>query len=345
MSKKFRLVWLAALPLASWAFAACADKDDPSKWQTAGSDDGSGGTGAEGGAAGATAGGDVEYGKYLVDNVIACPDCHTPRNMMGAPIVEEYMSGWECFGSVEIEGEVNCLNSRNLTNDATGLKNRTDDEIKTMITQGLRPSATGDEALHPAMPYYVFANLKAEDLDAIVAYLRTIPAVEHEVPRSAALFEVPAPANPIDKETIPMPLEDYEAYDSALRGRYLATQSGLCMECHSPHQMGSPTVIDPDEFFIGGEEFAIGLPVTPVSKNLTSDEATGLGSWSVEDIVKVLTEGTDKAGDGICPPMPAGPMAAYGGLTAADALDIAHYIKSLPPKENEVVDMCTWPPM
>jgi len=258
---------------------------------------------------------------------------------MGAPMMDRYMAGVECF--VELPtGE--CLHSRNLTNDETGLKNRTDDEIKTMIRDGIRPSATGDEALHPIMPYYVFANTADEDLDAIVAYLRTIPAVEHALPRSDELFAVEAPANPLDPDTIPMPADDYPEFESAVRGRYLTTQVGLCIECHTPHEQGAD-VLDPDKFFQGGEAFDLGLPAIPVSKNLTSDE-TGLAEWTVEDIVKLLKEGIDKNGDGACPPMPVGPMAAYGGLTDDDALDIANYLKSLPAIENEIADMCTWPP-
>jgi hypothetical protein len=82
----------------------------------------------------------------------------------------------------------------------------------------------------------------------------------------------------------------------------------------------------------------------PVSKNLTSDVETGLGDWSTEDIVEVIKEGTDKHGDGICPPMPVGPIGAFGGMTDADALDVAHYIKSLPPVVHAIEDVCTFPP-
>jgi hypothetical protein len=42
--------------------------------------------------------------------------------------------------------------------------------------------------------------------------------------------------------------------------------------------------------------------------------------------------------------MPVGPMGAFGGLTDADALDIAHYVKSLPAKVNMIEDVCTFPP-
>jgi hypothetical protein len=109
--------------------------------------------------------------------------------------------------------------------------------------------------------------------------------------------------------------------------------------------VNAPNVLDYSAFFQGGERFEIGLPVAPVSPNLTSDPETGLGDWTVDDVVRVLKQGTDEAGEALCPPMPAGPMSAYGGLTDGDALDIAHYIKSLPPAVNAVEDLCTWPPM
>lgn len=324
--------WMTAVLALSLA-AGCGDDESVPGDQASGGSAGSGGAAAEEDP--------VDRGRYLVDHVIACPDCHTPRDEMGAPLQDRYMAGVECFVPLE---NGSCLNTPNLTNDATGLANRTDDEIKTMITTGVRPTATGDEALNPFMPYYVFHNMRESDLNAVVAYLRSIPAVEHAVPRSGPEFEVSEPVNPIDLDTIPMPAEDYANQDSALRGRYLATQVGLCIECHTPHEEG-PNVLDPSKYFQGGERFEIGLPVVPVSKNLTSDQRTGLGDWSVREIMEVLKDGVDLENKGICPPMPAGPMAAYGGLTDDDARDIANYLKSLPPIENEIEDMCTWPPM
>ena len=79
------------------------------------------------------------------------------------------------------------LGTRNLTNDATGLKNRTDAEIKNMFQNGLRPTATGMAPLNPFMPYYVFHNMTDADADAVVAYLRTVPAVTNTIPRRAPL--------------------------------------------------------------------------------------------------------------------------------------------------------------
>lgn len=344
MFARLSFVLLAGLGLA----LACSSDDDDTQGTggAAGKGGSSGASGAPttpggmGGEGGATESPLVARGEYLVNHVAACPDCHTPHDEMGAPILDKFLSGWECI--VKLEND-SCLNSRNLTNDETGLKNRTDDEIKTMIRDGLRPTATGNEPLFPMMPYYVFHNMKDEDLDAIVAYLRTVPAVEHAVPKSGEEFKIPAAAEPIDPDLIPMPADDYAELDSALRGRYLAGQIGICMECHTKHVMDSPVPLDTDMLFAGGEEFDLGFPVVPISKNLTSDEATGLGKWKTADIVKVLKEGTAKDGTGICPPMPVGPMGAFGGLTDADALDIANYIKSLPPIENKIDDVCTFP--
>jgi mono/diheme cytochrome c family protein len=251
------------------------------------------------------------------------------------------------------DGGVARLGSRNLTNDATGLKNRTDDEIKAMFMNGLRPTATGMEPLFPIMPYYVFHNLAAADADAIVAYLRTIPAVNNEIPRRDPMFDLPGPANYLNPANIPTPaLGNDAAQESALRGRYLAAESGLCIECHTQHLTGPDAggdVLTPGMYFAGGEDFsaffASTLMIHPVSKNLTSDGTTGLGNWTAQDIVTVLKMGRAKDGTGICPPMPAGPMGAYGGLTDGDALDIANYIKSLPAIVHDVPDMCVFPPV
>jgi hypothetical protein len=150
--------------------------------------------------------------------------------------------------------------------------------------------------------------------------------------------------------SIPMPMAGYADTAAAMRGRYLAGQAGLCMECHSKHLPMGPTALDETKLFQGGEEFTGILgPMVPIrSKNLTSDMMTGLGSWTLQQVVTAITDGKDKDNKGICPPMPTGKigpdmMAGYGNLTAGDAMDIAHYIKSLPPATNMVPDMCSLP--
>jgi hypothetical protein len=309
-------------------------------------------------------------GQYLVNVVIGCPDCHTPKNAMGQPDMSKFLAGNANF-VVLPNGDK--LGSRNLTNDATGLKNRTDDEIKNMFQNGKRPiqeagdagtsdggaddggAADGGDAgapagsnafLNPVMPYYVFHNMTDADANAIVAYLRTVPGVNNEIPRRGPSFDVPAPANYLDPTKIPQPLDSYTGDKaSAMRGRYLASESGLCIECHTEHLMSGPDPLDTTKFFQGGEDFssffATTLMIHPISANLTSDNATGLGTWTLMDVLNVLKKGKDKEGMGICPPMP---VAAYANLADNDATDIANYIKSLPPATNMINDMCSFPP-
>ena len=57
----------------------------------------------------------------------------------------------------------------------------------------------------------------------------------------------------------------------------------------------------------------------------------------------MVHKGKDRTDGGVCPPMPSGPMGAYGGLTDQDALDIANYIIGLPPIDNAVPNGCVAP--
>jgi mono/diheme cytochrome c family protein len=286
-------------------------------------------------------------GKYLVQNVVACSDCHTPNLSSGAPNMALYLAGNANFVKLP-SGDA--MGSPNLTPDkATGLGGFTAAQIKRMFMDGVLPSDGGTAALNPIMPYYVFHNMASEDADAIVAYLQSLQAISNPIPNRSATFDVSVPAEYLDPVTIPTPADSYPQKASALRGRYLAAESGLCIECHTQHLPPGPKTLDTSRFFQGGEDFssffAGTLKIHPVSANLTSDATTGLGDWTAEQIVTVLKLGKDDHGDGICPPMPVGPNGAYGGLTAQDALDIANYIKSLPPAVHDVPDICQWPPL
>jgi mono/diheme cytochrome c family protein len=286
----------------------------------------------------------VARGDYLVNHVDACGDCHTPRNPDGSPDTTRLFAGVDCLVDVApMDDNVGCLSSRNLTNDPTGLANRTDKEVMDMFQKGMRP---GGEFLNPFMPYYVFANMTDDDAKSVVAYLRTLPAVSHTVMAQQPPWNnVTAPAPALDPATIP---KDPNETKSTKNGRYLAALGGICIECHTPSAaMGASRPIDVTRFFAGGRDFGGVVPSPPFpahiySANLTQD-ATGLAGWTPAEIVKVLHQGIDDQGDGICPPMPVGPMGAFGGLTDSDAQDIANYILTIPPIVNSNPNDCVVP--
>jgi mono/diheme cytochrome c family protein len=288
----------------------------------------------------------VERGEYLVVSMGACADCHTPRLPTGALDESKALSGVECFIDVDkTKDDFGCIHSRNLTDHETGLKNRSDQEIKDLFMKGERPDG---KYLHPVMPYYVFGNMTDADADAIVAYLRTVKGVDHMVPPSQAPFlppEMPAPVVP--KAKLPKPTASYSDQKAAMRGMYLAANFGVCMECHTGrNEMGGFLV---DKLFEGGNRFGrdeLGLPpVFPeaiYTPNLTPHE-TGIKGWSVDNIVSAIKKGIDKDKKPLCPPMPSGPMGAFGGITDGDARDIAHYLLSLAPKDNMIAGECDVP--
>lgn len=287
----------------------------------------------------------LERGRYLVEHVAACPDCHSPRRGGEGFDRERWLSGEDCFvDAVPDDPDLGCLSTKNLTDHVTGLKNRTDQQIKDMFLRGLRPDG---KALHPFMPYAYLGNMSESDADAIVAYLRTVRGVDRTAAPSQPPFVAPPrPAPRVDEALIPMPRDDYPEREAALRGRYLAGEVGTCMNCHTPR---GPNGTQFERAFEGGmklERAAFGLPDNGqefiYTSNLTPHE-TGIARYTVADIARALKHGEDKdqGGSRLCPPMPAGPNGSFGGLTDADAADIGHYLLSLPAREHGIPYDCS----
>ena len=128
----------------------------------------------------------IDRGKYLTV-VAGCTDCHTPGHFLGKPDLQHYLGGSDV--GLEIPG-LGVFYGPNLTPDAeTGLGKWSAAEIVTAMQTGVRPDG---RQLAPAMPWRAYANIKADDALAIVAYLKSLPAVNNKVP---------GPFGPTDKPT------------------------------------------------------------------------------------------------------------------------------------------------
>lgn len=107
-------------------------------------------------------------GAYLTHALGHCQECHTPRNFLGAIKKARTLAGAKL-----LEGR-----APNLT--PTGLKKWSDGDLKGFLRTGATPE--GDAAAD-AM-YEVVRNttsqLTAEDLDALVQYLRSLPPLPDE---------------------------------------------------------------------------------------------------------------------------------------------------------------------
>jgi mono/diheme cytochrome c family protein len=115
------------------------------------------------------------------------------------------------------------------------------------------------------------------------------------------------------------------------RGRYLVSIID-CQTCHTDGAfIGKPDLQHPlAGSSIGHQVDGLGTFWPP---NLTPDNQTGLGKWSVKDIVIAITEGRLPDGRELAPAMP---WRSYSNLSRTDADAIAAYLKSLPPTASMV---------
>jgi hypothetical protein len=126
-------------------------------------------------ASSSSAGSAVARGKYLV-TFGSCTDCHTPGEFFGKPDRTKFLGGSDVGFAIPGLG---VFVGPNLTPDKqTGLGNWTDEQIVTALTTGKTPEG---RTLAPAMPWHAYANLTKSDAMAIVAYLKSLPPVSHQV--------------------------------------------------------------------------------------------------------------------------------------------------------------------
>ncbi|WP_207210005.1 cytochrome c [Tropicimonas sp. IMCC6043] len=136
----------------------------------------------------------VERGAYLA-RIMDCAGCHMPRGADGVPILEAGLSG----GNVgfEIPG-LGVFWAPNLTPADTGLGSWTETEIADAIRQGIRPDG---RILAPAMPWPSFAALSDEDVEALAAYLQSLPPVD--APRLDPVEQADAARAPFYRVMLP----------------------------------------------------------------------------------------------------------------------------------------------
>jgi len=140
------------------------------------------------GAANARAESPGERGKYLV-GIMDCTGCHTTGALAGQPDPTHFLAGSDI--GFEIPG-LGIFYPPNLTPDGkTGLGAWTEQDIATALRTGARPDG---RELAPVMPWRSYAKLTDQDVQAIAAYLKSLPAVSHAAPQPTGASEkAPAP--------------------------------------------------------------------------------------------------------------------------------------------------------
>lgn len=252
----------------------------------------------------------LERGTYLMQGIVACGNCHTPKGPDGE------LPGMELAGGFLIEDEAFTAYAPNITPDVeTGIGGWTDEQIIAAIREGRRPDGT---IIGPPMPIALYRDISDRDVKAIVAYIRATKPVKNTVPQSSYRMPLPPTYGPPVKSVAEVPQDNMLAY-----GAYLAGPLGHCIECHSP--LG-PTGPDwQNQTGAGGIQFAGPWGVSHAA-NITP---TNLGSWSDAEIKQAITEGLRPNGQRLLPPMAFG---YYKNITLRDLDAIVAYLRSLPPR-------------
>lgn len=228
-----------------------------------------------------------------------CVDCHG-KDFGGAKVIED--------------GAMGRIYGPNLTR---GLGSRTanfrDEDWIRAIRHGVGPDRSGLFV----MPSEEYSHFSDDDLGAVIAFLKSIPAVDRDrVPTHygpvtrvlVSLGKMNLAAAVIDHPHVAPPAVTKAA--TVEYGRYLATG---CVGCHGPN-------------FSGGK-IEIGPPNWPAARNLTPHESGNLAKWTEADFIHAIRDARRPDGTQLDPVMPRG----FGGMDDTELRALYAFFKSLPP--------------
>jgi mono/diheme cytochrome c family protein len=265
----------------------------------------------------------LERGTYLTSAVVDCVHCHTKRDPNDFTQTHgPAFAGGEVFDAAwKIPGTII---TPNLTPDVdTGLGAWTDAEVRRAIREGVNRKG---ERLFPLMPSHYFQAMSDEDLDGIVAVLRSLPP-SPKASTQETVLQIPREALPkLPPITAPVPPSPT---DPVGRGEYIVRLAN-CRTCHSPTKGGQEIS---ERFLAGGVYFTTPFGQFP-TPNLTPDPETGLGAWTDAEIKTLLTTGVRKNGQRVIANFM--PWWIYKNLTPSDLDAVVAYLRSLPPVKNDI---------
>jgi len=260
--------------------------------------------------------GDAKRGEYVFI-AAGCEGCHTHAKGGGKPLA----------GGRPLATPFGTFYSPNITPDReTGIGAWSDAELRRAMREG-----RGKDGAHlfPVFPYPSFTGMSDQDIADLKTYLAGREAVpQANKPQAVSfpfgwrflmtfwnmLFLDEGPLKPVAGQSVEWN-----------RGRYLVEAVAHCEECHTPRNWFG--ALKRGSAMAGMK----GGPDGQNAPNVTPDAASGIGKWSLDDIVTLLKDGQtpdfDFVGSGM-----GEVVKNTGRLTDADRRAIAVYIKSLPPQ-------------
>jgi mono/diheme cytochrome c family protein len=256
----------------------------------------------------------IARGKYLFD-AADCGGCHGGDRDGSPP-----------SGGLALSTPFGVYHAANITPDKVhGIGTWSVTDFHDALRFGIGP---GGKQLFPVFPFTSFTQMTDADIADLYAYIQSLPAIDkavqpHEAPAPfgwrwpvriwRALFFTAGPFRP-----------DPAKSDDWNRGNYLVHAVAHCEECHSPRNaLGA---VDHGRAFSGN----IGGPDGQNAPNITSDEPSGIGKWTIEEIENLLKTGQTPDFDAVASGMKA-VVRGTAKLTQADQHAIAVYLKTVAP--------------
>lgn len=272
----------------------------------------------------ASANPDVERGRRVFYATGGC-SCHT--NYPGEGDDAPWLAGGR-----PLETPFGVFYSTNITRDPeTGLGGWSDADFIRAMREGLSP-----EGRHyfPVFPYTSFSGLRRQDLVDLKAYLDSVPVIKRANRDPDAPFPFSWRAALVGWKWLnfdPQRIEtEKDRSDEWNRGNYLVRAAAHCGECHTPRTLTGG--LDRSMWLAGSLEG----PEGERAPNITPHRETGIGSWSIPDLVWYLEMGLKPDGDDTQGLMSEVIEHGYSNLSAGDLAAIATYLKSIPAIENDL---------
>jgi cytochrome c553 len=243
----------------------------------------------------------IQRGQHLASAVAACVDCHGPH-LAGKVFIDDPAQGR--------------IVAPNLTRGRGGVGGTfSNADFVRAIRYGVNPS--GRRLL--IMPSDDYNHFSDADLGAIVAYIRSMPAIDTSLPANEIravgriLFATGQlalqPATNIDHlaQRPPSPAPGV----SSEYGAYLALSAG-CPSCHGPG--------------LSGGKIAQAPPNTVAASNITP---AALGAWAEADFLRVMRTGTRPDGRRLDALMP---WPYFAQMTDDELRAVWRYLQAVPPR-------------
>ena len=245
----------------------------------------------------------MERGRHLLESRYPCAECH----------------GGDYGGGVMVDAfPIGTLMGPNLTSGEGGVvADYTVADWDRIVRHGIRPD--GRPAVMPSEDFLLMSD---QELSDIIAFFRTVPAVDREVPPVTlgplgrflvARGEIVLSADHLEDHFAAHPVLPPPAEVTVEFGRHLA---GVCIGCHAPD--------------LAGGRIAGGDPNWAPAANLTPHE-DGLAGWSYGDFARVMLEEERPDGSRTREPMTfVTPFAR--NMTEVEMEALWLYLQSLPPR-------------